>query len=354
MTCFSGHPPKSVAVARDRHRRLSPNVRQALRQFGVRCAEHGEAKNVSRGWVGIVCPWCGDSDYHAAVNEATGAFSCFKCHAPGGLLDVLSQVSGQSRTAVERSLDTGRVTYQEPASQALRRRHSQPVATPTTPADCEFPLPNHCINLKQLEEHDCHTMLSRFLVKRRYSCEFLTERNCLVCVAGEYKFRLVIPIRQAGRPDGWQARDLTDQAWEKFRFPPGFNAGQYLYGLSELQGQTAYLTEGVFDQWRLSPSARALCTFGTHVTPTQAKTLVDAGVREIVLCWDPDTFGRKRVIDGRIAAVPSPTRMTARDLRALFSVRVAHFPDTDTGEKSDPDALGYERSMNVITEARVL
>lgn len=50
---------------------------QFFKDFHIRYSLSGS--NVSRGWAGVPCPFCGDSSDHLGLHLQTGAMSCWRC-----------------------------------------------------------------------------------------------------------------------------------------------------------------------------------------------------------------------------------------------------------------------------------
>lgn len=52
-----------------------------LKEFNIPFVTH--SPNVSQGWVGLKCPFCGDKSDHLGLNLSVGAFSCWRCGSKG-------------------------------------------------------------------------------------------------------------------------------------------------------------------------------------------------------------------------------------------------------------------------------
>jgi hypothetical protein len=53
-------------------------------------------KNVSSGWIGISCPFCGDSSNHLGINLESKVFSCWKCGEKGNFIKLAMELEGLS------------------------------------------------------------------------------------------------------------------------------------------------------------------------------------------------------------------------------------------------------------------
>ena len=75
------------------------NIIQALEDANVGYKRSG--KNIGNNWIGVVCPFCGDSRNHCGINLHSPVFSCFVCGNSGNLIKFFSQVLGSFHTALE-------------------------------------------------------------------------------------------------------------------------------------------------------------------------------------------------------------------------------------------------------------
>jgi len=289
--------------------------------------------NVSRGWVGVCCPFCDDDSYHGGINLTHGNYSCWKCHETRPFEGILPALTTLPRLTILALLERQSAIIPVDVSERLRERLGGPGDKPerTSRRTEDYPLPKHCKPVDQAPDYE---PFHRFLQDRQFTLEDTTRRGCLVCTAGDYQHRLIVPVKQDGLSSGWQARDLTGWSKVKYKNPDGFKLHDYLYGIKPTGSKRVILVEGVFDQWRLDRNLHALCTFGTSLSYRQKATLFKLGTREIIFAWDSDATDK---------AYKEARRMTG-----LFnSVKVIQFPPGH-----DPDTYPVKKTLKLLETAR--
>ncbi len=70
-----------------------------LKEYRIPYVER--SANVSAGWVGLKCPYCGDRTDHLGLNLSVGAFSCWRCGSKG-TIDVIQHLLGIPRQEANR------------------------------------------------------------------------------------------------------------------------------------------------------------------------------------------------------------------------------------------------------------
>ena len=287
--------------------------------------------NVTKQWLGVECPSCGDDQYHGGIHSQSGAFSCFKCGFSTDLVGFIAQTLGTSRTLVETTLKSARPIPLIGLKEELRRRLGAPTPTLGAKEPSVSPLFHPPPLAKPIRELTGYELLHRFLKKRRYSAKYATSRMAMACEAGPYAHRFIIPILDADSVVvGWQGRDMTDTAKNKYAFPKGFDASHYLYGIDRFTGDWAVLVEGVFDQWRVSQAGfPALCTFGSHVCPPQVNILYEMGVKYLTFLYDNDAYDN--------------AMSESMGLAGLFDSRVVNLPPG-----LDPDKMYDKKELKAV------
>jgi len=310
---------------------MTTNPIDALRHYQIDFAEPPHP-NVTRGWLGVPCPFCGDSAYHGGLHRESGAFSCWKCSETTNLAGYISRMTGLPYDAVYEGIGSIRAIPHANARQRLRERLGasggvlEAQDEPPKPALPPLFLPVRDARNKEL--------LKRFLDTRRYSLTDADGWGCGVCEAGRYMHRLVLPVTAGDGLAGWQARDMTGKAKEKYRFPKGFKAAYHLYGLDRIadKAEEVVLVEGVFDVWRAAQAGvQVVGTFGAHLNPPQVSLLYSRGVRRLVFLWDADATGKARA--------------EASGLRGLFESTVIRMPPG-----KDPDECEVDELRSLLRE----
>jgi len=76
----------------------SVDIRALFNDLDISYSESG--KNVSEGWIGVQCPFCGDHSNHLGVNIDSKVISCFSCGTTGNVIKYLSEVFSSYHKAI--------------------------------------------------------------------------------------------------------------------------------------------------------------------------------------------------------------------------------------------------------------
>ena len=303
----------------------------ALRHYQIDFAKPPHP-NVTAGWLGVPCPFCGDSEYHGGLHKESGAFSCWKCSETTNLTGFLAKMTGLPYNTIGAALDSFRSIPHDNVKERLRQRLRPPEGT--LEAKNDGPKPALPPLFRPIAKARNEELLNRFLASRNYSLEDAEVWGSGVCESGRYMHRLVLPVMTDGELAGWQARDMTGKAKEKYKFPKGFKAAYYLYGLDKIEpdADTVVLVEGVFDVWRTALAGLPVVgTFGSHLNPPQISLLYRRGVRRLVFLWDSDAI--------------SKAKSEASGLRGLFESAVVRLPNG-----ADPDSYTVSELRDMLAE----
>jgi hypothetical protein len=294
------------------------------------------------------CPFCRREQKYS-VNPARRRWRCFVCRKPASLFEVIAAFEGSYQRAVEvivfhQAARKGTIAFipeDEPQVDARARPRGwrpKPIDVPASfrPLDPRAPI-------------------HPYIVKRRLEIPNLVAIGAGICTDGSYQDRLVFPVRR--RDGAWlyfQARAL----WEREEHPdpkryrktlnPSVDdehasASEVLLGLELIQMyglKHAALVEGPTDWTQMPPGTVA--SFGKQLSDDQINLLVDAGVRTIDLCYDPDAWLPDTYVDtqGRVHVSdrPSAAQRAAERLSLVVDVRVCRWPDNFDPGDYDPTA----------------
>lgn len=306
---------------------------EALDRIGI--DYRSEGANVSPGWVGIDCPQCDDSSKHMGIEAKSLRCSCWRCNCKGNLFTILSefyQISwGEYKSLFieekpilqepENLTDQiKQILGQNPSDLAQERRSEAP----------EYQWPPLSIPVEKAYMQD--EMLQEFLRLRGFLMEDAQQYGCRVTRFGRLAHRLLIPIHHQGRMIGLLGRSMRDDLEPKYLAEGPLN--QTLYGLERIEpGQTIYLVEGVFDQWRMEEGS--LASFGKKLSQDQKRLLFRLRPKAIYFCWDPDAFWQ--------------VEDACREL-CSFGIRI--YKIDMLGEEKDPDLLGRQKILELCERSK--
>lgn len=138
-----------------------------------------DSPNVSRGWVGLKCPFCGDRSDHMGFNLSVGCFSCWKC-GKKGTIDTISRLLNVPK------IDATRIY----AQYLVRKSISNP----------DTGKPRRKGNASQIILPMAEfTKLERAYLKKRWLWDVWEQYDLRSGgITGEWAFRIVIPIKLNG------------------------------------------------------------------------------------------------------------------------------------------------------------
>lgn len=281
------------------------DIREVLDDLGIYYAEEG--KNVSKGWIGVTCPFCDDQTNHLGINVYQKTISCFKCGTTGNIIKYLTEHLGSFNKAINILGDAVPRELKTFEGQSYERAIK--VELPST------------ASRKITEYH------AGFLDYRNFDWKTLSDMyNLHYCgPIGSWRNRIIAPVVHNYRLITFTSIDISDETEIRYKHLSDelsiIPIKHYLYGLDQTDGHSVIVTEGIFDMMRIGPGA--VCTFGTKFTPEQVKLLSKFSSVKVV--FDGDEAG---IINGE---------KLANALAPFCDVKLFTLPDGD-----DPDKLSLE------------
>lgn len=227
------------------------------------------AKRAMSGWWRTNCPYCAletgkpDKRQSLGIKPAIAFFMCFKCGARGRLRDVPDDVL------------------------ALEARQAKQDGTP-------IPIKGPPDGYEPLWSEEAWTSIfletpRSYLASRGVTREIAEAARIGICASGFLNARIVVPVLDVDEKTwlGYSARDWTNKADPRYRYPRGMARGVLLYNWAALYVETdepLIFVEGVFDALPYWPDASAgLGKPGDY----HRRLLLDAK-RPIAVCLDGD------------------------------------------------------------------
>jgi len=276
-------------------------------------------KNVQEGWVNINCPLCDDESNHGGFNSVVGYYHCWRCggHKIVPVIKSLLPVSWD--TASKMFLDyTGRIQI---INKISRKK----------PKGKKIEIPGE----------ELAKMHKKYLSSRGFEPEYFEKKYNLkgTSTAGEFKYRIIIPIYYDGKLVTFQGRDVTDKQQLRYKALSTekslIDYREIFYEFDNVGQKTIGLVEGCFDQWRLGDGFVA--SFGTSLTEQQIRLLCDFD--RVFILFDPEFEAQSRAKE--IANKISSIGINAE----IIDIEI----DGDPADLSDDEAkyirreLGFEK-----------
>jgi len=253
------------------------DIRAWLEDRGIRYSREG--KNVSSGWIGIKCPWCGDSSNHLGLNLKGKFINCWRCGKKGDitiLIRELEQCSfSRAKAVIEEFQDRSFIELRRD----IQKRHATGEILPKE-ATKKFP--------------ELHL---DYLWSRNFDPEIVIPKYGLLACdnMGKYKFRIIAPVFQDGKIVNFTGRDVTGEAKNKYRHCPNEEAiipmKQCLYNLDTVH-DAVLIVEGPTDVWRMGDGCVA--TMGIEWTQTQINLLMGRGIKRAYFLFDAEEHAQKQ------------------------------------------------------------
>lgn len=293
-----------------------------FQSLGMDCYDRG--KNVSRGWLGIRCPFpsCSDRSNHCGITPDRQRYYCHICKSKGSIEDLIMQIE---------SCDYG-------AAEAIVARFREDKGAPDFSQGRGLKPPIHGSYkagvLPELLLPQLPKSYIDFLIKRRFDPDTIINMyKVKVASLAEYKwkYRLLIPFFVKGRIVTFTGRDITGKSDVPYKHlsiaDSIIDPKRTLYNIDRVKMRgAAAIVEGVFDAWRIGDGA--VGTMGTTMEPEQILTLLSREPKRVVVALD--------------AGAEKESKKIANDLTAyipeVYQVII---------ERGDPDELP-ERDLTKI------
>lgn len=298
----------------------------------------------------VDCPKCDGYDkLWLTLNKEL--YWCHKCQWTPDLEDLVSGLTGKKGRAV---LDTFREFRAIPSGDefdayvldqldAIPLLDGRPRPGRVSKPRAPLSWPDHYLPLGSPDIRG----VNRYAMRRGIPWAAMKKHQFGGCAAGKYQGRLILPVMERGKLVFWQARDTTNTSKLRYLTPPGYSGAACLFNIDEAaKHDPVVICEGVFSALKAGPDAVA--TFGNKISAAQVDLLKERGVRNVVLCHDPDSWFVPAPVKRRSPNSKPPIFNSAMRLLGRFDdVKIACL------QGGDPDELGTELAREFI-EAAVL
>lgn len=283
------------------------DVLQFLNDYSIPYQTRG--KNLSRGRLGVNCPYCGDTGYHAAFTPEGKVYYCWKCawHPTDKTLQILSGL-----TSYEYKNIIGSYDGTDSLLSSLNKKIPNATALELSGSPGLLP-------------HD-----RAYLKKRKFDPDYLMEKYKIRSggLAGDWAWRIIIPIFYKGQLVSWQGRTTTndDIRYKTLAIEKSImDAKSVLFNVDDCKHDYVFVVEGPFHVFRMGDDACA--TLGTSVTESQVRNL--ANYKNIFILFDSEVPAQERAkkLGTRIASLCS-SNVSVVDLELTNSTDIADLSDS--------------------------
>lgn len=267
-------------------------------------------KNIGEGWIGMSCLWCPDSGTHLGVNLATTVVSCFRCGAKGNGITLIAEIEKCSKGSAF----------------AISRKYANLNLEISFKRKVEYHVES--VGMSSLSKKLDSAAIG-YLEKRNFDAQLLQRKYDLYYggVIGDFKFRIVAPVRLNGNIVSLVGRDITDKSDLRYKTlsvaKSKIPIKSTLYNIDSVD-RDAVVVEGIFDCWRIGDSCVA--TLGTKFTSEQILLL--RGMRNVFILFDSDASHQAEKLSMNLQGIVQhveiivldhgdPAEMKDHDVRAL-------------------------------------
>lgn len=311
----------------------------------------GDVKHTQKGdEVHMNCPMCGEVRHRFYVNLSTHLCYCHNCGYSESFVTFIRDIEGISyKEAVKRYQDVkGSVYIPEDILLELRKNIfigdvSHNIAMRA------IPLPDEYIPLNFNSKNPMMKSAIKYLMNsRRITIQQMKEHDFGICMSGEYKNRIIIPIEEFGEPKFFVARAIGSGSRLKEKSPSNesyqISKSQVIFNIDHASAlfNSCVISEGVFDA--LSFGDIGVSLLGKRLSDDQLAILLDYkdyltnGIY-IALDWD----ARKDALK------------LAQELYEYFPVYLVNLPKGNLVKGHDPNSAlktyGQKYMFELIDQA---
>jgi len=263
------------------------NLERVLEELEIPFKRPGESPHVSTGWLGLICPHCGQgsSNYGLGINTSSLAVKCWKCgkHRLYETLRICARIDAKRLGGVLLTL-----TAERPAERTLGA------------SKCVLPAGVGPFGLPH----------KRFLRERGFDPVYVRDVWSVqgIGFAGtRYDWSLFMPAVLNGEVVSWCARGVGDDKRYDAAKPEMEKVPlkSMLYG-EHLCSHSVAVNEGQLDAWAVGPGGVATC--GVGYTDMQLLRIAKFPVRLIVFDSEREAQKRAEELCRALAPFPGTTR----------------------------------------------
>jgi DNA primase len=241
-----------------------------------------EGKNISNGWAGIQCRFCGDHSCHGGFNLTNGYYYCWRC-GHHSLISVIQKITNMTREQAKAII----AQYNTPGLPIGPPKKAPTGALHGFTGSLKIPG-------SALKTHHQH-----YLISRGFDPNKLTAQYGLLGTGpvGNFKHRIIIPISYNNQAVTFIGRDITGKA--ELRYKPCPKEEELLphkhivYNLENCEEEIV-IVEGVTDVWKLGNGSCS--TFGISFTTEQVAMIRRKGVKKASILFDNEPQAQKQAI----------------------------------------------------------
>lgn len=240
--------------------------------------ELGECSVKSGGNVAFYCPFCNHRKKKLEVNIKTQAWHCWVCHAKGRSIRILLKQIGTSDEVIN----------------SFTKKYGSPDSKKYLPKDEVkevIKLPKEFIPLRQKSKSRAWKHCYNYLTQDRGITPFdIYKYNIGFCETGQYQDMIIFPnYDSTGRLNYFTTRTFRKNLSLGF-INPNYSRDVIGFELQLNWNVPLILVESALDAITVKINASPL--YGTTLSRSLKKGILENDVSDIYLCLDPDAFSQ--------------------------------------------------------------
>lgn len=264
------------------------------------------------------CPLCNDTRKRMYINLVTGLVHCHNCNFSSNIVGLIQVIEGISFTkAIDKYSNIAGNSWL-PSIEIDDHVTSKLMSAYMNPEKRAIPLPDEYVELTKSRNIVAKRAI-KYLHSRRISNKQISQHKMGICVSGEYKNRIIIPIFEGNELKFWVARAIGDKAYLKEKSPANesyqISKSEVIFNIDKAakEYRSIVISEGIFDA--LSWGGIGVSLLGKELYDEQMNTLLNY---------------RMLLTDGVFIALDFDARSQAIDmakrLSTFFNVKLVNIP----------------------------
>lgn len=241
-----------------------------------------KGKNIGRGFIGVQCPYCFDSNNHCGLAVDKPYFNCFVCSSKGNLAKYIRQITNYS----------WRKCYEIQNSIFPEELEDEENVTKGTKDESKFYDLYNQFSEKFSKAH------KQYLISRNFDIDELKRKYSILSCSefpSRYSFRVIAPIIYQNKVVHFIGRDITDKSEQRYLYCPDRLAliprRNLLYNIDNVSNKII-IVEGVTDVWRIGTGSVA--TFTTTWTKEQVLEICKLNLKAAFVLFDSEEAAQKK------------------------------------------------------------
>ena len=278
-------------------------------------------KNVSSGWIGLKCFWCGDKSTHLGVNLETKVFTCWRCSKKGNAVEMVKFLDHTSTAGALEIISN----YTLPGFKQHTKNFSHVK---------KFSYPKEFTDLNPHQKN--------YLQKRNYSPDHLVEKYkvCSGGITGEFKNRIIIPIIENNQIIGFTSRSINKHSNLRYKHNKNelnvIPSSDWVYNVDDIHCESVLVMEGPTDVWRFG--SNCVCIFTSQYSLGKIKKIMSKGIKNLFIMFDNSEAARGAAL--RMAEACTPFFETVETVDLINT--------DDPAELSEDEMLHIKRELKLL------